>query len=689
MLASLANSPALFRVFVSLAKSSLVVGFFVSAILWTSPISAQQINPKKVRFTHLTTKDGLSNNSIICFLHDSRGYMWIGTSDGLNRYDGYGAKVYRKTPDDPHSLGNNFINLLFEDHQKNVWVGTIGNGLYKYDDLQDNFIGYPELSGATIRSMAQDPEGSLWVGTDTDPKTGLSLYSFDQKQQKFIGFDQFKTKYGLNPILTWGKDELWLGVQRDGLWKINTKTGKVLKQYRHAPESPNSLCNNDVATLVKSKSGKIWLGTFANGVNEFDPVSEQFAHFKHIPGDSTSISSPSIRHIAEDAEGNIWVGSYHNIWVMNPQTRVHYVLYHNKLDQGTISGNAISALYTDKIGRVWVGMEQKGVSVWDQLRYKFEDMPIGGQYQGIGDIHIDRQNRFWASPYRGLYMVKDGKTTIFTHQANNPHGLGSQSIISMSDDAFGRMWLGTWEGGITMYDEKKEKFVHFRPNPSDPNSLSDNRIYDILSDCDPNKLWIATVGYGVNMLDITTQKFRRFTHDPHNPLSLSSEATSTLCQDKKGNIWIGTARGLNLYLADKGGFVRYEHQENDPQSLSSNMINDILEDKEGVLWIGTHEGLNKMTKEGKFVRFTLQDGLPNQVIVRIAEDENGLLWLATKGGIVRFDKKAKFTLFDESNGLLNNEIHDMVKDKSGKMYLSTSNGVNVFFPNNASFAKKS
>lgn len=644
----------------SILISGLSVDFVGSqntvAIPPASRRHADFLQSRFLRFGLIDSEDGLSNAQVRAVVQDNQGFMWFGTADGLNRYDGSSVKVYRHDPDDPYSLSHNIIRALFTDQNGDLWIGTWGGGLSQYDREKDAFIRYQHdpddphsLSNDTVETIYEDRAGMIWVGTHG------GLNRLDRESRQFA-------------------------------------------RYQHDPDDPNSLSNNIVSPIVEDSSGVLWVGT-AEGLDRFDPKTEHFIHHRYNPDDPASLSHNAVTSIARGRMGNLWVGTNKGLCKFIPETTRFTRYQHDPTDPQTLSTNGIASIYVDRADRLWVGTWGGGLNRFDGetatfTRYKHSHAdPYSLSADTVYQVYEGQQGMFWVATDGGINIL-DGRGKPFHHYRTipgNPNSLSHNNVRSLHAGRAGVLWVGTNGGGFNKFDRQKEKFTHYQHDPADPNSLISDAASAIYQDR-MGLIWVGSTGHGLSKFDPDAERFTHYRHDAANPRSLSNDIVVSIFEDRKGALWIGTWRGgLNIFDREIEQFASYQHDPQDPNSLSHNAVPCVFEDRAGVLWVGTMGGLNKFDRQTKtFTRYknvpTDPRSLVNNSVTAIYEDRTDTLWIGTMKGLDIFDrKKDQFTHYTTANGLPNGSIWGILEDEQGRLWLSTANGLSRFDPRTESF----
>lgn len=608
----------------------------------------------RIRFDRLTVKDGLSQSGVTCIFQDHQGFLWFGTQDGLNRYNGYTFTVFKHDPANPNSLNDNFISLIFEDKNKTLWIGTLNNPtkLNRFDRLTETFAQADRDSVA----MAGVPKSAVF--SSYDEPSGVQ----------------------------------WSGSRTAGVTRFDPRTGQK-KEYRHDPANPNSLSDDRVYSVYGDRSGIIWIGT-KSGLDRFDPTTESFVHFKHDEKDPATLSDNWVWPIYEDRSGTLWVGTVRGgLNRMNKKTGTFTRYKHNTSDPTSLSDDYLLAIYQDRSGVLWIGTSNEGINRFHpelQLFSHFSNDPSNNQSlisNAIRAICVDRKGVGWIGTEGGLDRFDQTRGTFqhFTHNPSNPNSIGDNFIVCLLVDRSEALWIGTFSNGLDRLDPTTGRFTHYRNDPRNPKSLSDNRVYALCEDRS-GTLWVGTYGRGLNRFDRKTETFARYEPSDSLPNSLSANRVLAIHEDRSGVLWVGTfGGGLNRFDKQTETFTHFKHDSKNPNTLSDDNVLAIHEDRAGKLWIGTVGGLNRFDSQtGTFERFREKDGLANDFVFGILEDDRGRLWLSTNRGLSRLNPQDRtFRNYDYDDGLQANEFNQNAYGKNpltAEMYFGGSNGFNIFHP---------
>lgn len=675
---------------------------FIICVICFINVFSQELD---VRFERLSIEEGLSQSGVICILQDSLGYLWFGTGDGLNKYNGYDFEVLRHSPENPRSLSDNSISSLHEDSRGVLWVGTFSGGLNKFDRETHEFFHYthnPEnfksLSHNRITAIYEDRSGTLWIGTNG------GLNKFDREKDEFshwIHDPENPKSLSHNRItaIHEGKSgTLWIGTQ-SGLNSFDFEKNEFIR-WKNEPGNAGSLSHNTILSILEDRSGVLWIGT-SGGLHQFDREKEIFKHWINEPLNPSSISHNEVRSIREDDLGNLWIGTFGGGLNQFDRKKEEFFHFKNKPDDpNSLSTDQILSIYEDQTGILWIGTYAGGINRLDREKSKFThwvNKPEDGNslsHNYVYSIYEDHLRILWVGTEGGgLNRIAAGDDIgspgHFSHYRNNPNdssSLSSNNVTSIFKNRSGSLWIGT-SNGLNKFDRESNKFTRWVNQPGNPQSLSHNSVLSIFEDSAEN-LWIGTRG-GLNKFDYKDKTFSHWTHDSANLQSISHDVIVTIFEDRTGELWVGTGGGgLNKFNRERGTFTHWKNEPGNTGSLSSNDILSISEDQFGGLWIGTiGGGLNKFNREkNTFTRYQEENGLPNEIIYGILEDDIGNLWLSTNKGISKFNLRTEtFRNYDRHDGLQINEFNQgaFFKSKSS-LYFGGINGFVSFIPENIS-----
>jgi signal transduction histidine kinase/CheY-like chemotaxis protein/ligand-binding sensor domain-containing protein len=672
---------------------SLLTILLITVSSW---LSAQN---QQLHFDRLGTANGLSELNPSCILQDSRGFIWIGTADGLNRYDGYKFKIYRNDVKDAATISNNYIQDLAEDKNGDIWVATVGGGLNKYDRKANRFYRYihdeknsSSISSNFLSKIVIDKNGNIWATTQRD---GLNL--FDPQTGNCTRFFNIKNNHKTisdNELMTVYKDSrnnIWVGTVSNGLCLFDRKNESFIN-FKHLENDKESISGNKVRAIFEDSNRHLWIGTQEAGLNLFNTSTGKFSHFLNDPHNSNSLVHNSIQSIAEDANHNLWIGTENGGLSIYNYTWDHFFNYlHDDVDYTSLSSNSIDVITRDRTGNMWLGVFGGGINLYKQSKsdfahYKHNSLPTSLSNDFVLSLFEDDNYNIWIGTDGGglnMFNLKSGKFTVYKHQGSNKNSITGNNILDIKEDDKKNLWIGTWGDGVSVMNPQTGAFKSFKHDPANANSLSGDNIYAITQTAD-NKMWLGTFGDGLNLYQPKSNNFIHYKNNPNDPKSIGSDRINSLLSDTKGNLWIGTDNaGLNFFNVKTNSFIRFQHDDK-KNSISNNSVLDLYRDHIGNIWICTLGGLDLFDPITQhFTIYKTKDGLSNDYTQAILEDDNGQLWISTNNGISMFNPKTKkFKNYTTENGLQANEFkqHSAIKSRTGALYFGGVNGFNSFFP---------
>ncbi|MBN2213227.1 MAG: GAF domain-containing protein [Bacteroidales bacterium] len=682
----------------SKSRKLFTTGFVLFSI--TAGLYSQ---PGNIKFENISIRDGLSQSSPNCIIQDSRGILWIGTEDGLNKYDGYSFVVYKPEVGVTGSISNNRINCIIEAKDGNLWIGTNGGGLNLYDRRTDMFFHHTgsdsdDFKSETINCLYEEDDGTLWAGT----LNGLAkIQQSTQSIKTYISNPLQSGTISSDHITCIAADEpgfLWVGTN-DGLNRMNTGR-ESFERYYHDSTDASSISSNSITCFLTDQTNLFWIGT-SDGLNLYDHSNDAFEritlpHHNNING----VTENTITALAEDNDGNIWIGTNGNgvdIFIKNINQAINLKYNHN--NPYSLSNNEVLSIYRDQSGIIWAGTN--GLDKYNSKKEKFTLFNFdpysseGLVYRHIHSIYEDDYGVLWiGSKSDGILLLNRAKKVSgrIMMAEDRSSGLSSNKIRVIREHPEGIIWVGTDDNGLNRIALNEERipssYEVFRHDPGNFNSLTSNTIYTLYFD-EKDNLWIGTDN-GISVMNLNTGEIKRHVYNPDNPNGLNNNTAYYIYGDSKGNIWIATDNGINRHLPESDGFSHYVSKDDDPNSLSSNELLTIYEDRNNIIWIGTYaKGINSFNPETEeFNRYEEITGLSTAVVYGILEDSKSYLWLSTNDGIIKFDPSEKsiarhFTIED---GLQSNEFNGgaYFKSVSGEMFFGGQYGFNSFFPNEVS-----
>ena len=629
-------------------------------------------------------QDGLASNVAYAILEDKRGFIWIGTQDGLNRFDGYNFRVYRVGPEGGAYISHSGINALFEDADGYIWIGTEGGGLNCFDPFTEMFWHFSHdpddpgsLSSNHITSIAQDQDKSIWIGTSE----GLN-------QMQIMPADDMRTSFG-KPFQC------------------------KFKRYTYLKSDPNSISDNRISCLYVDKYNNLWIGTSSNGLNLLLPEEREreevdFISFTTDEKSTIKLSHNSVNAVLEDQDGNLWVATSKGVNRLSGRDRAgipgksQHILIPPP-HPASLGYNVIYDLIQDLEGKLWLASIGGGISV---IPYKHlseesdiqvvsfvpdDQDPNSINSESISCLALSRKGDIWFTTNNmgiGMVNTQEKKFHTFRHNPYNSNSLSHNVVKSIIEDQNENLWIGTWGGGMLFYSVVNQQFKTYAPDLGKKQWLGSD-IIQVIAEDQAGVLWIGTQGMGLYRFYPDTEVFENISGSSLPGSSIISNDIWSIFPGHSGEfIWIGTYEGLDRYEISTGHVKHYLNDPEDNQSLSFNEIRALYEDHQGNLWIGTGGGgLDRLNiKEDKFYHFRFDPSdstsLSNNSIYSIFEDRSGNIWVGTLGGgLNRIDREDKYSSnppfykYNKADGLANDVVKGILEDARGNLWISTSNGL--------------
>ncbi|WP_299458708.1 two-component regulator propeller domain-containing protein [uncultured Microscilla sp.] len=667
-----------------------------------------------IKFSNLTSRQGLSQNSVTCVLQDTKGLLWFGTTDGLNKFDGYRFTKYTSEPGNSQTLISNYVSCLYQDRASHLWVGMYGGGVNRMDPVTGQVTAsyhyYKNKPGSLtsnkVKGLYEDKEGLIWVAT-----YGGGVGFIDPATQKFtrvryrkVGIDT-ATNFTFCIINEQDKG-LWVG-SNTGILYLDLHTKQFTRFYHiNHPgfrQRTAKAAKTGVNQIVRDKKQPhiLWLCTHNSGLVKFNTHTQQVEEWlMHDPNNPLSVNSNSVWSFYQDSAGNSWVGSRKGFHWLNPKTQNFARFLHDAQNKQSIGGNDIQQIFEDKAGTIWLCTYDGGISSFNPHLNNFD------HYTALGDKNSrwvkalceDAQGNIYAGLGKGpnamaIVNRKKHHIKLLKHEPTDATTIASDIVTKLLPDVNGKgIWVGTIGQGLDYYDIESGKFIHYGYEPLDTTALRSPHIGALYQDkAQPDILWVGTLGMGMYRFKIQSRRSKAYMKKlRYNGTNLSHNTILDIVKDYKGNLWLATREGLNCFDPKKEIFTSYFYSFKNPKSLSNNYVSSLYVDTQDVLWVGTHQGLNRLDlrtfyKDGKafFDRYTTQSGLPNEVIHQIIEDNQKRLWVSTNQGLSCLNPETnQWKNYDVSNGLQSNEFltKSGIKTREGAILMGGVNGFNLFYP---------
>ena len=641
---------------------------------------------EKIRFDHITAEEGLSNRSVLAVTQDPMGFIWAGTMDGLNRYDGKTIRIFRSFYEsNPLSPSIKITSLVSGNGY--LWIGT-NNGLYTHLPGTDSFrlvqthpakepagntvkaifcfdpgrmlvatsgglslitparhfkaepvAAVPDSSSSVVKQIqhiSSDSSGNILLGT----ASGLYLFSktgLAAGQKPYL--QCIRSNINISTIACDRYNQLWVGTQNDGVYVFSAQK-KLLQHYTAQGGRQGQLVSNTIRKILCGRDGRVWIGTL-KGLSIYHPSSPSSLYAcANDPDDPQSLNFNSIHDIFQDLQGNVWIGTFFGGLNMTTRYQTPFTIYQNNRNENSVSSNIISSILGDAAGNLWIGTEAEGINYLNRTAHRFTHLKHSTSGSSISSnlikaMLLDQKNRIWVGFFNGELNVIDPltRTATLLRQTNIHASPDADDIITLAQDKEGRIWIGNEEAGVNIYDP-------------------------------------------------ATHSFRTFEQAyPGQPLS--SNAITHLYRDSKDNMWIGTKKGLNVLYQASGKLVRYTKDNTHPR-LHSDYIYCITEDLNHVIWFGSYSGLSFLNPvNGQPSTYTTQNGLSGSKVVGIVTDAQNNLWISTNNGISRLEPSRKqFRIYNTQDGLPGQAFNynSCYTDRNGTVFFGGYNGLVSFDP---------
>jgi len=650
-------------------KTIAIIAFFY--IILFADKSHGQVQDRY--FRNISVDKGLSQSSVFAIQQDTLGFIWIGTQDGLNRYDSKGFKVYRPVKNNKTSLQSYYIRSLFTDHKGQLWVG--GNqGISVYNYNTDSFTNYklPRNIGEWyISSITEDKQHQIWATSIVG-----DVFLLNPKNQNFTTVKFNASSHEIKKIAYIGLWEQQIILGTDvGLFKLQQNTHQLIKINLGRKKT----YINDV--YIDGK--KLWVATEGEGVIRYNAENGQTSSLLHSAG-TNSIADNNIRCVGKDTEGNIWLGTFKGLSIFNPGTNSFTNYYHQISQPYTISQNSVRCFFKDKQNGIWLGTYYGGLNYYHKNDIKFNLLSQNSGKPSLNDevigvIKQDSKGNFWiGSNDKGLnyWNKKTNTITYYSNSENNPNSLSSNNIKAIAFDDSGNVLVGTHNGGLNLLNPNSGSVQRFRHDENNANTIAGDLVYSLLKDS-KGRIWVGTRS-GLDQFHPETKTFTHIHLDKAGK-RLTSDDITFLFEDSKHRIWIGTTNGVTLFYPDTLLFGNIGHGK-----LSDDIVNCITEDQKHRIWIGTREGLRLYDEtQEAFISFKAGKDFVKQTIYGIVPDDDANLWISTNSGLIKFNAdKSSVQTFDESDGLQNKQFNDYAffKAKDGMLLFGGIKGISYFYP---------
>ncbi|HEX7573179.1 MAG TPA: two-component regulator propeller domain-containing protein [Bacteroidota bacterium] len=643
--------------------------FIAACFSLHTPLLAQT---PEIRFERLQLERGSTDYRAWDVAQDSIGFLWLGTSNGLYRYDGLGYKIYRPRLNDSTGIASNTIWCLRTDSKGKLWLGTFDGGLACFDPATESFIQYKykpadssSISKGAITAILEDRGGTLWVGTE---RSGLNRFVREQNRfDHFVHNPDDPLSLIDNRIKCLCADSagnIWIGTD-DGVSVLDTRTGDCLP-LGQVPDGPSSMRGTTVSSLWCDRSGDMWVGSKERGLARFERSSGRWFRYDSRSHAPYRVPTDTITSIYESAPGHLWLGSATGLLSFDTFTGAVAKYTNDPLNPSSLSSNYVRKVTGDRSGTLWIATDQEGagsgvrglnkVVPKAQQFVHFRLTSAKGATSAVLSLYHERsRDALWLGTLWGLrrFDITTGAVTAYVHSATNTRSLSSDIVSALCVDRAGTMWVGTWGDGVNRFETSNGRFEKFALNAGNPSG--GNAVIAISEDVNPpaaspaagTSLWIGIFGDGMVHFSVSGRQMVHYRHNPSDPRSLSNNRVLATCVDHGGILWVGTdGGGLNRFDPSTDSFVHYTHDDAEQGSLRSNRIYAICEDADSyghggaVLWVGTATGLDRFDATAQTAaHYTLLDSLSSIGVVAILTTHDQV-WASTeRNGLFRFSRR--------------------------------------------------
>lgn len=657
---------------------------------------------ENIRFQRMALEQGLSQEYVLTAFQDSEGFMWFGTQEGLNRFDGYQFKVFTHSSRNKESLSSDWIHTIIEYDPDTLWIGTRA-GINIFDKTTQTFAHKKSikdqedtLSDNTVRILYKDSKGTVWAGTDL----GLDVYNAKQDSFERIKLSNEDQRLEIHSITEDSSGNIFVGTYGLGVVKIDQESrNATLVPVYLDDEKQHQVAS--VKSLMFDDQQRLWIGTGRKGlvVVDWKETIESTLNFTTwIP---EQLNNLAVAHIYQDKDTRIWVATANGLFRLTESGDSFLHIKHEKQNPYSLSGPKLTYLYQDRGNVFWVG-SYSGLNKWNMATANFDhirvnadsDKSLSASYTTAFANGPD--DSVWVASLGGVDLIdnKTQKVTPLPFEGPENKRLNSVNVTTLFSNDEETLWIGYRDRGMSKLDVKTMTFTHFLSDADNPKTLGAIGVTTI-KDAGFNKLWVGTYGGGLNLFDIASQTFTRYKSEAGNAQTLSSDRVLSISRMDNGLLWVGTwGGGLNIFNPTTSTAMRLPVDMDDPKSIGNDVIYVIHEDNIGNMWIGTGgAGLAKLSAENReignfeFDKLSRYEGLPSNVVYGIVEDEKGYLWVSTNRGISKVESTTTELInYDSSHGLQGNEFNSgaFFKSASGKLYFGGSNGVTSFYPSQIS-----
>lgn len=614
---------------------------------------------------------------------DRHGFSWFGGSSGLARFDGYEVKLFKNSEEDPLSLSYNEVTALLNDSRGQLWVGTL-RGLNRYDESTGGFIRYLEdaeneyaVSSSRVLKLTEDLQGNIWVGTHEGGLVKINGQTGLEETVSLSADVRFDIQTAsIRAMHTSESGLIWLGVHEQGLVVLDPNSNNIY----YPPDPYHVIKTLAINSVKEGPNGNIWLATSDSGLLRYSPKSGEYKHYKPEPFNDSSLHHNTVWDIFFDDNNTMWVAADDALEIYRPE--IDGFRHFTRLP-GTDLYGKVRTLYQTRSGHLWLGMFPSGTAYLNidaTVFRNFQSIPFNNRTPGhnaVTSIVEDKKGNFWIGTEGGLdyFDTQTGLFTHYQHKDGDPSSLPSDSVLALEIDQMGDLWVGMWKGGWARFDSENQVFIPAKVEGGGSDHMKDE-VWSIFEDTQ-GRLWLG----GLYLYDRPSDTFRHYSYVYPSGDPLSSERVRIIHEDSRGNFWVGTIRGLDLFDRETG---EIRHFQSPADNLSDNVILSLLE-QGPELWVGTQAGgINKFNYfDQTFTSVRASDGLFDDSITGMVDGKKEHVWLLSGSGLIRYSKKDKtYKLFDYQNGLVGDLFHRnaILLSSKNELIVGGANGLTMFNP---------
>lgn len=629
-------------------------------------------------------------------VQDQQGFLWFGGESGLGRYDSQTTRIYRHSPDDPHSLADNFIRALKVDRVGVMWVGTEA-GLCAYQARLDRFnchlsFAQSALPKRGITALLLDRNDQLYIGT----QEGFFVLSTDRQELRELPLPVSATALPAgNAVMAIAEDtagHLWLGTVDNGLVWLDPLSGDT-RAYSADPSDPQAISHNKIRSLAFDAQQRLWIATYGGGVNVFDPAAGHFHDFDSLTGSGRPLSRV-MWYVFKDSTDLLWLAADQGGLLRYEPNSGFVAQRHRPYDRTSLPSDQVRTVYEDRNGDLWIGSFPTGVSFYNRATGNVEnythqpDQPSSISHSSVLTIHQDTQGRFWLGTENGLNLFDADTGTFHRYPPGADTGLTAKAVLSIAQYDDQTLWVGTWSGGLFAFDLNTRTFRPLDMRPPGSNQPKSFFVWDILQDSQGD-MWIATEFEGVGRYLRAEARFEFLQHDENDPNSLASNFAWSLLEDRHKDIWIATQGGLNQWHRQE----KRTERVGEGGVLTSRRLTSLMEDTDGDIWIGSQDKGAFLYRRGhnRFQHLGAAQGMPSLSVSGMLQDREERVWLLTTNGLVRLDKRDMVPqVFGTESGLIGHNFnrHAALETPTGELLIGGADGLSRFKPTELQIASR-